>query len=83
MIFDLHRFESAPVIGILRGVKEESLQGVLDATISGGLRFIEITLNTHDSYHLIKQATNKYNELTIGAGTVSYTHLTLPTIYSV
>ena len=70
MIFDLHRFESAPVIGILRGVKEESLKGVLDASISGGLRFIEITLNTQDSYHLIQQATNKYSELTIGAGTV-------------
>jgi 2-dehydro-3-deoxyphosphogluconate aldolase / (4S)-4-hydroxy-2-oxoglutarate aldolase len=70
MIFDLHRFESAPVIGILRGVKEESLHGVLDASIAGGLRFIEITLNTQDSYHLIQQAINKYSELTIGAGTV-------------
>jgi 2-dehydro-3-deoxyphosphogluconate aldolase / (4S)-4-hydroxy-2-oxoglutarate aldolase len=70
MIFDLHRFESAPVIGILRGVKEESLKGVSEASIAGGLRFIEITLNTQDSYHLIQQATNKYSELTIGAGTV-------------
>jgi 2-dehydro-3-deoxyphosphogluconate aldolase / (4S)-4-hydroxy-2-oxoglutarate aldolase len=70
MIFDLHRFESAPVIGILRGVKEESLQGVLETSIAGGLRFIEITLNTQDSYHLIQQAINKYSELTIGAGTV-------------
>jgi 2-dehydro-3-deoxyphosphogluconate aldolase / (4S)-4-hydroxy-2-oxoglutarate aldolase len=70
MIFDLHRFESAPVIGILRGVKEESLQGVSEASIAGGLHFIEITLNTQDSCHLINQATNKYSELTIGAGTV-------------
>ena len=70
MIFDLHRFESVPVIGILRGVKEESLQGVSEASIAGGIRFIEITLNTQDSYHLIQQATNKYSELTIGAGTV-------------
>jgi 2-dehydro-3-deoxyphosphogluconate aldolase / (4S)-4-hydroxy-2-oxoglutarate aldolase len=70
MIFDLHRFESAPVIGILRGVKEKSLQGVSEASIAGGLRFIEITLNTQDSFHLIQQATNKYSELTFGAGTV-------------
>ena len=70
MIFDLHRFESAPVIGILRGVKEESLQGVSEASIAAGLRFIEITLNTQDSCHLIQQAINKYSELTIGAGTV-------------
>jgi 2-dehydro-3-deoxyphosphogluconate aldolase / (4S)-4-hydroxy-2-oxoglutarate aldolase len=70
MIFDLHRFESAPVIGILRGVKEESLQGVSEASIAGGLSFIEITLNTQDSCHLIEQATNMFSELTIGAGTV-------------
>ncbi len=70
MSFDLHRFESAPVIGILRGVKEESLQGVADATLAGGLRFLEITLNTPDSYHLIKKATAQYTDLTIGAGTV-------------
>jgi 2-dehydro-3-deoxyphosphogluconate aldolase / (4S)-4-hydroxy-2-oxoglutarate aldolase len=70
MIFDLHRFELAPVIGILRGVKEESLQGVAEASIKGGLRFLEITLNTPDSFHLIKKATDKYAELTIGAGTV-------------
>lgn len=70
MSFDLHRFELAPVIGILRGVKEESLQGVADATLAGGLQFLEITLNTPDSYHLIQKATDQYPELTIGAGTV-------------
>ncbi|MFT4578901.1 MAG: 2-dehydro-3-deoxyphosphogluconate aldolase/(4S)-4-hydroxy-2-oxoglutarate aldolase [Nitrospinales bacterium] len=70
MDFDLQRFEMTPVIGILRGVKEESLQGVAEASIAGGLCFLEITLNTQDSFHLIKQATDKYPELTIGAGTV-------------
>jgi 2-dehydro-3-deoxyphosphogluconate aldolase/(4S)-4-hydroxy-2-oxoglutarate aldolase len=70
MVFDLQRFELAPVMGILRGVKEESLQGVAEASIAGGLRFLEITLNTQDSFHLIKQTTDKYTELTIGAGTV-------------
>jgi len=70
MAFDLHRFELAPVIGILRGVKEESLQGVAEASIAGGLQFLEITLNTADSYRLIKKATDQYTDLTIGAGTV-------------
>jgi 2-dehydro-3-deoxyphosphogluconate aldolase/(4S)-4-hydroxy-2-oxoglutarate aldolase len=70
MVFDLQRFELAPVMGILRAVKEESLQGVAEASIAGGLRFLEITLNTQDSFHLIKQTTDKYTELTIGAGTV-------------
>ena len=70
MVFDLHRFELAPVIGILRGVKEESLQGVAEASIAGGLRFLEITLNTADSLHLIKKATEQFIDLTVGAGTV-------------
>ena len=70
MVFDLHRFELAPVIGILRGVKEESFQGVAEASIAGGLRFLEITLNTADSLHLIKKATEQFIDLTVGAGTV-------------
>lgn len=70
MVFDLNRFELAPVIGILRGVKEESLQGVAEASIAGGLQFLEITLNTADSLHLIKKATEQFIDLTVGAGTV-------------
>ena len=70
MVFDLHRFESAPVIGILRGVKEEYLQGVAEVSIAGGLQFLEITLNTADSLHLIKKATEQFIDLTVGAGTV-------------
>jgi 2-dehydro-3-deoxyphosphogluconate aldolase / (4S)-4-hydroxy-2-oxoglutarate aldolase len=70
MVFDLNRFELAPVIGILRGVKEESLQGVAEASIAGGLRFLEITLNTANSFHLIKKATEQFFDLTVGAGTV-------------
>jgi 2-dehydro-3-deoxyphosphogluconate aldolase/(4S)-4-hydroxy-2-oxoglutarate aldolase len=70
MVFDLNRFELAPVIGILRGVKEESLQGVAEASIAGGLQFLEITLNTGDSLNLIKKATEQFINLTVGAGTV-------------
>ena len=70
MVFDLNRFELSPVIGILRGVKEESLQGVAEASIAGGLQFLEITLNTADSLHLIKKATEQFIDLTVGAGTV-------------
>lgn len=69
-MFDLHQFELAPVIGILRGVTEESLQGVAEASIAGGLRFLEITLNTPNSYRLIEKAIERHTELTIGAGTV-------------
>ncbi|MBT5469308.1 MAG: bifunctional 4-hydroxy-2-oxoglutarate aldolase/2-dehydro-3-deoxy-phosphogluconate aldolase [Nitrospina sp.] len=70
MAFDLPRFESEPVIGIIRGVKEESLEGVVEASISGGLRFLEITLNTPNCFSLIKIISKNYPQLQIGAGTV-------------
>lgn len=71
MVFDLPRFESEPVIGIIRGLHEESLEGVIDASLAGGLRFLEITLNTPDCFHLINKINSKYGQqLQIGAGTV-------------
>ncbi len=72
MVFDLDRFKSEHVLGIIRGVKLDSLQGVVDASLAGGLRFLEITLNTPNSTRLIENITSKYSpeQLTIGAGTV-------------
>ena len=70
MVFDLPRFESEPVIGIVRGLNESCLEGVLDAAFNGGLRFLEITLNTPEAFHLINKISTKYTQLQIGAGTV-------------
>ncbi len=69
--FDLARFQEEPVLGILRGVTEESLSGVLSAVISGGLRFVEVTLNTPNAPTLIERAVKSFSDsLCIGAGTV-------------
>ncbi|MFQ5672167.1 MAG: bifunctional 4-hydroxy-2-oxoglutarate aldolase/2-dehydro-3-deoxy-phosphogluconate aldolase [Nitrospinales bacterium] len=69
--FNQTRFEEEPVLGIIRGVTRESLQGVLEAAITGGLRFVEITLNTQNAPELIEQAVRDYSRsLCIGAGTV-------------
>ncbi len=68
--FDLNLFEKEPVLGIIRGIDEESLSGVLEAAFSGGLRFLEITLNTPSAFLLIKQAVEQFPDLCIGAGTV-------------
>ena len=70
MVFDLPRFESEPVLGIIRGLNESCLEGVLEAAFAGGLRFLEITLNTPDALHLINKINTKYTQLQIGAGTV-------------
>ena len=68
--FDLTLFENKPVMGILRGVTEESLPGVLEAAFSGGLRFLEITLNTPGALALIERAVAHFPDCSIGAGTV-------------
>lgn len=58
-------------MGILRGVTEDSLTGVLDAMIAGGLRFAEVTLNTPNAPRLIEQADKLYSSsMCLGAGTV-------------
>ncbi len=69
--FDPVLFQAERVMGILRGVDKGSLPGVLQVSHAGGLRFIEITLNTANALELIEQA-NSLNlpSLCIGAGTV-------------
>jgi len=58
-------------LGIIRGVSESSLEGVLDSARDAGLKFLEITLNTDHALQLIESAVKKYEgSLCIGAGTV-------------
>jgi len=69
--FDLARFQEEPVLGIIRGVTEESFAGVLSTMISAGLRFVEVTLNTPNAPSLIQKASKSFSgSLCIGAGTV-------------
>lgn len=69
--FTLSRFEEEPVLGIIRGIKEEAISGVMEAAISAGLRFIEITLNTPNAPRLIEKTCRDYSgALCVGAGTV-------------
>ncbi len=68
--FDLALFEKEPVLGIIRGVDENSLHGLLEAVYLGGLRFLEITLNTPSAVLLIKKAIELFPDFCIGAGTV-------------
>ena len=58
--FDLTLFEKKPVLGIIHGIDEDSLPGVLEAAFSGGLRFLEITLNTPSVFLLIKKAIEQF-----------------------
>jgi len=69
--FDLARFLEEPVLGIIRGVTQESFPGVMSTVISAGLRFVEVTLNTPNALSFIEEASKSFsNSLCIGAGTV-------------
>ena len=71
MKFDPELFKSEPVLGIVRGIPESSLEGVLSSARDAGLKFLEITLNTGDALRLIEAAVEKFEDsLCIGAGTV-------------
>jgi len=65
---DLLRFRELPLVGIIRGVTMDTLDGTLQAAVDGGLKTIEITLNTPNALKLIKTATTC--SFTVGAGTV-------------
>ncbi len=70
----LHAFErirDTGIVAILRGVEKEQLEPVLEALYSGGVRCVEITLNTPGSLRMIERAGALYGtRMEIGAGTV-------------
>ena len=70
-IFDLNRFKEASTLGIIRGASLNSVPDVLDACLSGGLQFIEFTLNSEESLLCIESASKLFSsDLCVGAGTV-------------
>lgn len=67
----LHQLEQTRIIAILRGVAETDLMQVAEALWQGGIRVMEITLNTPDALQMIDQVQKQYGEqMYIGAGTV-------------
>lgn len=68
---DIALFKKLPIMGILRGVKESSIEPLTETAFTAGLRTIEIAMNTEDAHLLIKHMVRASKKrLTIGAGTV-------------
>ena len=71
LAFNLNQFQENPVLGIIRGATQDSVHGVLDSCVSGGLKYVELTLNTENALSLIDLASQQFSdELCVGAGTV-------------
>jgi len=64
-------FKQKPVLGILRGVKSEAIEPLIETVIGSGLETLEITMNTPQAAQLISKAMRSAaKRLTLGAGTV-------------
>ena len=60
-----------PLVAILRGIKPEETEAVCDALYDGGVRLLEITLNTANALDCIDRALkHTAGRMLIGAGTV-------------
>src|SRR5690606_11593310 len=59
------------LIAIIRGLTGEKLDHTVDALVAGGIRMIEITMNTpHASQEISRTKARHGTEIHIGAGTV-------------
>ncbi|GAA4749635.1 bifunctional 4-hydroxy-2-oxoglutarate aldolase/2-dehydro-3-deoxy-phosphogluconate aldolase [Flavisolibacter ginsenosidimutans] len=59
------------IVAILRGLPADTVMPVVEALIKGGIKAVEITLNTPGAFDMIKEITAVFgNKLLTGAGTV-------------
>ena len=69
--FNWQLFKELPVVGILRGYTSDQVKNIVEASAAGGLRNIEITMNTEGVSDLIKLANDTaVGRMNVGAGTV-------------
>jgi 2-dehydro-3-deoxyphosphogluconate aldolase/(4S)-4-hydroxy-2-oxoglutarate aldolase len=70
-MMDVQDFKTLPLLGILRGVSLSDVPALADAALGGGLRAVEITMNTSDAPRLIKKMREcSGSDMSVGAGTV-------------
>lgn len=68
--FALH-FAACPLIAILRGVTPDEVEAIGDALVEGGIRIIEVPLNSPDPFDSIERLTARMGgRALVGAGTV-------------
>lgn len=69
--FDEARFRALPIVGILRFFSREQVRHLIPAVLAGGLRNLEITMNTAGAEDLIRLACDLVGGSgNVGAGTV-------------
>ena len=68
----LHRYlEECPLVAIIRGVTPDEAEAIGDAIYEGGIRIIEVPLNSPDPLTSIERLAKKFGDrVLVGAGTV-------------
>jgi len=68
----LHRYlDECPLVAIIRGVTPDEAEAIGDAIYEGGIRIIEVPLNSPDPFASIERLAKKFGEgVLVGAGTV-------------
>jgi 2-dehydro-3-deoxyphosphogluconate aldolase/(4S)-4-hydroxy-2-oxoglutarate aldolase len=70
--FNQARFRQLPVVGILRFFPREQVERLVPAALAGGLRNLEVTMNSAGAEDLIRLARELVgDEGNVGAGTVT------------
>ena len=69
---DTDNLIKTPILGIVRGITDKSLEGTFQAAVKAGFSSIEITMNTPDAPGLISKSVKRFAEhISVGAGTVT------------
>lgn len=67
--------EQNGVVAVIRKLDPAILENTVNALVEGGIKVIEITVDSENSYQSINQLKERYgNELLVGAGTVLDAH---------
>jgi 2-dehydro-3-deoxyphosphogalactonate aldolase len=68
----LHRFlDECPLVAIIRGVTPDEAEAIGEALCDGGIRIIEVPLNSPDPLKSIERLAKRFGEhVLVGAGTV-------------
>ena len=66
-----HYLDQCPLVAIIRGVKPDEVEAIGQAICDGGIRIIEVPLNSPDPLQSIERLARKFgNDVLVGAGTV-------------
>lgn len=68
--FSWKNYNAAPIVGIVRNMPEQLVYEIAKIYSAAGLSTLEITVNTKRASEIIKNLSNDFPNLNVGAGTV-------------